>query len=101
MMADIIETDTGNMGKDADRMADLLKLIRQDMNGMYEAVNGLNSTWSGPDHTLFVQQFTKDRKSFEKLCDGIEDMIDSMKSAKKSYEKCEQAVAQEIYHIRR
>lgn len=98
-MADIIETNINAMEQDIKDMRDVLKKIRQDMNGMFDAVIELDNTWSGSAKEAFKKQFLTDKMDFEEICTAVENIIESMENAKNSYRKCEAEIEQEITRI--
>lgn len=98
-MADIIETNVDTMEQDIKDMRDVLQQIQQNMNGMFDAVTELDSTWSGPANEAFKRQFLTDKKVFEEICTAVENVIESMENAKYLYRKCEAEIEQEIARI--
>lgn len=99
MMSDYMETDTGAMERDSKEMEDALRLVRQDMKRMFEAVEELGGTWSGPANIALTRQFQHDEQTLEALCRAVGGIIDSMKNAGNAYRKCEAGVGLEIDRI--
>lgn len=98
-MTDIIETNIATMERDISDLKNALKMVQQDMGGMFESVTELNGTWSGPANAAFTSQFQQDRQTFNEVCSAISGVISSMENAKESYKKCETEVSQEINQI--
>ncbi len=99
IMVDYMETDTGAMERDSGEMENALRLVRQDMKRMFEAVAELGGTWSGPANIALTRQFQRDEQTLEELCGAVEGIIDSMKNAGNAYSKCEAGVGLEIDRI--
>lgn len=99
-MANEIAVNTGTLGKTVvDLNADLEK-VRSNIGKMYEAVAALDSTWDGPAKEVFRAQFMSDKNAMEEICKGLKKVFESMDTAKKEYETCENNVSQIISSIR-
>ncbi len=95
-MADIIEVNITTLAQDIGDMQDTIKMIRDDMKGMFDSINELNTMWDGPAHLAFMMQFNTDKNRFEDLCESLDDVADSFDNAKNEYRKCEGTVSQLI-----
>lgn len=99
-MSDYIEVNIRTLEQDVKEMENTLKLVRNDMNDMFNSVKELDTMWDGPANQAFNQQFQTDKQVFEELCAAVDEIIDSMKNAKESYSKCEAEVSEEINRIK-
>lgn len=95
-----IAVDTNILSNDLEGLQNELKMIRQDIQNMYEAVRTLDNMWTGPAKDTFVSQFLKDEEDMTTLCDAIQGMIDCMSNAKSQYNNCESEVSRIVASIR-
>lgn len=100
MAAKEIAISTENLGKDIERLRNILKELQQNKKKMTEEIGELNTMWKGPANDTFVKQFQSDGMSFDNLCKTIEEMIRAMEHAKLEYEKCESKVNSLVRAIR-
>ena len=99
-MANEIAVNTGTLAKTVgDLNADLEK-VRSNIEKMYEAVAALDNTWDGPSNEVFRAMFMADKSAMEEICKGLKKIIDSMDTAKKEYELCENDVSQIVAAIK-
>ena len=94
-----IGVNTNTLASQVDSLRAELERVRSDIDGMYEAVQTLDTMWDGPANDAFRTQFTTDKEAMEELCKTVQSIIDSMDNAKKEYDSCEMNVSQIISAI--
>lgn len=99
-MADYIEVNMTALEQDTGELRGTLKLVRDDMDAMFNTVQELDAMWDGPANEAFNRQFESDRQTLLALCKAVEDILGSMENAKEQYQKCEAGVREEIDKIR-
>lgn len=99
-MADYIEVNITTLEQDIKDLKEAVKLVRGDMQSMFETISELDAMWDGPANAVFNLQFGRDRQTLASLCGAVDDIIESMEEAAGSYRKCEEAVREEIGRIK-
>lgn len=95
-----IEINTSALNRDVSALTSVLRQVRSEIEGMYEAVRVLDRMWEGPANEAFVQQFNTDYQNMQELCKAIQGLIDCMRNAGASYTGGENQVADIISAIR-
>lgn len=99
-MADYIEVNITTLEQDIKDLKGAVKLVRGDMESMFETISELDAMWDGPANAVFNLQFGRDRQMLASLCSAVDEMIESMEKARDSYRRCEAAVKEEIDNIK-
>lgn len=95
-----IATNTNTLDRDTDYLENLLRQIRGEIDGMYDAVRVLNTMWEGPANEAFVRQFNGDCANMQAFCEAVEALIRCMRNARTAYNRAEQQVDSLVASIR-
>ncbi|MGM9616770.1 WXG100 family type VII secretion target [Butyricicoccus sp.] len=99
-MADRILIHTSELQAATDRLTDLLKNTKGELAELYEAVQSMNTMWTGPANDAFRSQFTSDQQEAYALCGTLQKFIQSMQYARNAYDNCESSICDIISGIR-
>ena len=91
-MADYIEVNMTALEQDTGELRGTLKLVRDDMDAMFDTVQELDAMWDGPANNEFNRQFANDNENAKGLCQTVESLINCMEYAKEQYNSCENQV---------
>lgn len=99
-MAQEIAVDTERMSADIEKLREILEVAKRQNETMKANVNDLNAKWTGASHDVFVKRFNKECQNTEEIFNVVNDVIQSMLSAKGQYERCENEVNSIVSAIR-
>lgn len=100
MAVDMISVQTEALQRDKNTIAEDLSAIRQNVKGMYEQAEQLNSMWEGQANAAFAAQFQSDYLRAGELCDAIAEFIGQLEYAVSGYNTCESQVADIVSAIK-
>lgn len=95
-----ITIETAALKTSVETMEGLLDAIKDELEGMYDAVQNLSTMWEGPAHDAFLGQFSEDRQQAASLCSTLQNFIGSMNFAGITYDNCEKTICEMIDSIR-
>lgn len=95
-----IATDTVIMQNDITALEGALSTVKAKMDNMFTNMKELDGMWSGTANMAFMMQFNKDYSTLKEICDILTGLIESIKTAKIEYEKCESSVNTVIKSIK-
>ena len=95
-----IEINTNMLADDINSMEQNVLQLEAEYNHMFQKLQELNRTWSGPANAAFAVQFAEDLETFKELTKTLQEMISGLKDAKQEYDSCEQRVGGIINTIR-
>ncbi len=99
-MADKIRVNTGRLGSDADRIQGYVNNIIKELHIIQDHVEAMVKMWEGPAKKTFYQAFVNDMQAMEAEVKHMQEIYLYDRSAKKTYETCEQKVAAMIAEIK-
>lgn len=95
-----IAVDTDQLLQTTQKLAQQLAETKQELKQLYEAVEHLNTMWTGPANRSFRSQFAADQQAAYDLCDVLRQYIQAMAYAGNAYGACEQKVGGLVKSIR-
>lgn len=95
-----IATDTVIMQNDITALEEALGTVKTKMENMFTNMKALDAMWTGTANMAFMMQFNKDYSSLKEISEILTNLIESVKSAKVEYEKCESSVNTVIKNIK-
>lgn len=91
-----IEINTDALSRDTGEIQTQINNIRSEMQGMFEAVQELNSMWKGEANSAFNVQFAKDYEIMGEMLQCLDKYAEALQYAQKEYCICESNVLQAI-----
>lgn len=99
-MAKELAVNTALLDRDSDEMGRLLHRIVREVDGMYDAVRELGTTWEGPASEMFSRQFETDYEGTKAFCRTIGELIRCLEQSSRDYARTERRVADAVSSVR-
>lgn len=86
------EVDTVQVANAKTRLQVALDDVSESRRAMFQAIETLNGMWTGEAHDAYLAQFIADSEMTAAVISEIQTLINSVDTARKSYDTCEQTV---------
>ena len=83
-----IGINTSTLQSDVETLEQQTNLLERKIEDMFNSVKALQSTWEGPAHTAFEQQFGTDYRTSMYMVKTLRELIASLKNAREKYDEC-------------
>ena len=95
-----IEISTDALNGDIREFQTQIGGIESETKGLFEAVQTLNSMWTGPANAAFNKQFLQDYDIMMDVVKCLNQYADSLAYASREYQNCEEKVRQTVLTMR-
>ena len=99
-MNNFFEVDTVQLNNSAEALREKLAALRIQFSAMSQSVAELSGLWEGTAKQAFQVQFDKDYADFEDYCKSVSELIDSLETASREYDSCEDKVRAAVDAVR-
>lgn len=86
------EVDTTQVADTRARLQAALDSVAESRTAMLQAIEALNGMWVGPAHDAYLTQFAADSEMTSGVIGEIQNLINLVDTARRSYDTCEQTV---------
>lgn len=86
------EVDTTQVAGTKTRLQAALDSVSESRAAMFQAIESLNGMWAGQAHDAYLAQFTIDSEMTAGVIGELQSLINSVDTARRSYDTCEQTV---------
>ena len=100
MSGTYIEVDERQIGKDAAEYANNIAEAKRKLEEFKTELDSLNNLWTGKANEAFKKQVEKDYIMMKSVISELEKLCNSIKNAKKEYQRCEIEVNDVINKIK-
>lgn len=96
----MIKTNTERLGKTAAKVDGYIQNIKKELEKMGQSVQELDQMWDGPSSEAFKKAFADDVVLAVEMINGLIDVNNFEKTAKKEYENCEKQIEDLISNLK-
>lgn len=86
-MGDYIRVSTQNIDRDREKITGELEGISKAIEGLYQEMKALGSSWEGPAWNQFQQQVASDIENMCLICENLSGYLRRMEFASMEYRK--------------
>jgi WXG100 family type VII secretion target len=83
-------------GSDIKKYQDYVRQLKTTSNKLFSELESLNSSWSGPAHSSYVDNLKEDQELMDSVFKALSSISGEFEHANKTYKACEERVREEI-----
>ena len=90
------EVETGQVSMTVSKLQQALDNVSRKRDKMFQAIEALNGMWSGQSHDVYMAQCALDDTEVLAVIAEIQEIINAVDTARRSYDSCEQQAVELI-----
>lgn len=98
-MGEKIAVEVSQLNKDFQDINQNIEEIVNELKGLEEDMNALNSMWAGPANQVQRYQTSKDIQEAGRICEQMRLYAESLAYAAEEYRRCEEKVSDAVAYI--